>query len=174
MAFLLRRYSITHRAVGRLRELDPAIASEGDEALRDRIDGAIRLAEAAGEAVETLDALHGEPQIVIPLAGFGRIVYAVIKENTVVTLLRRVHGDAVLTRSQPEAAGADRSVVHTLREIVLRSAPTTPLTELWTLLADRLPGPLTVGDLVAALTQEPDSLSRERPPGSPVRAASGR
>ncbi len=41
-----RRYSITHRAVQRLRELVPTVAEEDDEALRDRLDAAITTAVA--------------------------------------------------------------------------------------------------------------------------------
>lgn len=162
MPFHLRRYSITHRAVGRLRELAPGVEGEGDEALRNRIDAAIVEAEAAGRAVDTQDALHGEPQTIIQLEGFGRTLYAVVKENTVVTLLRRVHGDVALRRNQaqepplaarPELHESDHAVVCALREAIHRYPAQTPLKTLWELLSEHLPGSLTVGDLIAALRE---------------------
>ena len=82
-----RRYSITHRAVQRLRELVPTVAEEDDEALRDRLDGALISAEDGGKAVRTLDVMLAEPQILIPLESFGDTLYAIIKEDTVVTVL---------------------------------------------------------------------------------------
>lgn len=95
-----RRYSITHRAVQRLRELVPGVAEEDDEALRDRLDAAITSAEDGGKAVRTLDVMLAEPQILIPLESFGDILYAIIKEDTVVTVLPRGHGEEILQRGQ--------------------------------------------------------------------------
>ncbi len=95
-----RRYSITHRAVQRLRELVPSVAEEDDEALRDRLDAAITSAEDGGKAVRTLDVMLAEPQILIPLESFGDILYAIIKEDTVVTVLPRGHGEEILQRGQ--------------------------------------------------------------------------
>lgn len=95
-----RRYSITHRAVQRLRELVPAVGEEDDEALRDRLDAAITTAEDAGKAVRTLDVMLAEPQILIPLESFGETLYAIIKEDTVVTVLPRGHGEEILQRGQ--------------------------------------------------------------------------
>jgi len=95
-----RRYSITHRAVQRLRELVPTVAEEDDEALRDRLDAAITSAEDGGKSVRTLDVMLGEPQILIPLESFGDILYAIIKEDTVVTVLPRGHGEEILQRGQ--------------------------------------------------------------------------
>jgi len=95
-----RRYSITHRAVQRLRELVPTVAEEDDEALRDRLDAALIAAEDAGKAVRTLDVMLAEPQILIPLESFGDILYAIIKEDTVVTVLPRGHGEEILQRGQ--------------------------------------------------------------------------
>lgn len=95
-----RRYSITHRAVQRLRELVPTVAEEDDEALRDRLDAAITSAEDSGKAVKTLDVMLAEPQILIPLESFGETLYAIIKEDTVVTVLPRGHGEEILQRGQ--------------------------------------------------------------------------
>lgn len=95
-----RRYSITHRAVQRLRELVPAVGEEDDEALRDRLDAAITSAEDGGKAVKTLDVMLAEPQILIPLESFGDTLYAIIKEDTVVTVLPRGHGEEILQRGQ--------------------------------------------------------------------------
>lgn len=95
-----RRYSITHRAVQRLRELVPTVGEEDDEALRDRLDAAITSAEDAGKAVRTLDVMLAEPQILVPLESFGEILYAIIKEDTVVTVLPRGHGEEILQRGQ--------------------------------------------------------------------------
>lgn len=95
-----RRYSITHRAVQRLRELVPTIGEDDDEALRDRLDHAITTAEDAGKAVRTLDVMLAEPQILIPLESFGDVLYAIIKEDTVVTVLPRGHGEEILQRGQ--------------------------------------------------------------------------
>ncbi len=95
-----RRYSITHRAVQRLRELVPTVAEEDDEALRDRLDAAITSAEDGGKAVKTLDVMLAEPQILIPLESFGDTLYAIIKEDTVVTVLPRGHGEEILQRGQ--------------------------------------------------------------------------
>lgn len=95
-----RRYSITHRAVQRLRELVPTLGEDDDEALRDRLDHAITSAEDSGKAVRTLDVMLAEPQILIPLESFGDVLYAIIKEDTVVTVLPRGHGEEILQRGQ--------------------------------------------------------------------------
>ncbi len=84
----------------RLRELVPAVGEEDDEALRDRLDAAITTAEDAGKAVRTLDVMLAEPQILIPLESFGDTLYAIIKEDTVVTVLPRGHGEEILQRGQ--------------------------------------------------------------------------
>jgi hypothetical protein len=95
-----RRYSITHRAVQRLRELVPTRAEEDDEALRDRLDVALGEAEDGGRAIRTLDAMLGEPQTLIPVGEFGEVLYAIIKEDTVVTVLPKGHGEEILQRGQ--------------------------------------------------------------------------
>jgi hypothetical protein len=95
-----RRYSITHRAVQRLRELVPKRDDEDDETLRDRLDAALAAAEADGKAIRTLDAMLGEPQTLIPIADFGDVLYAIIKEETVVTVLPQGHGEEILQRGQ--------------------------------------------------------------------------
>ncbi|MBL4688904.1 MAG: hypothetical protein JKY37_30215 [Nannocystaceae bacterium] len=93
-----RRYSITHRAVQRLRELVPGRDEEDDETLRDRLDEALGKAEDGGHAIRTLDAMLGEPQTLIPVDAFGDVLYAIIKEDTVVTVLPRGHGEEILQR----------------------------------------------------------------------------
>ncbi len=93
-----RRYSITHRAVQRLRELVPRRDDEDDETLRDRLDAALTTAENDGKAVRTLDAMLGEPQTLIPVTDFGDTLYAIIKEETVVTVLPQGHGEEILQR----------------------------------------------------------------------------
>lgn len=95
-----RRYSITHRAVQRLRELVPGVADEDDENLRDRLDTAIVKSEDAKKAVKTLDVMLGEPQVLVPLESFGETLFAIIKEDTVVTVLPRGHGEEILQRGQ--------------------------------------------------------------------------
>ncbi len=95
-----RRYSITHRAVQRLRELCPGRDDEDDETLRDRLDEALGSAEDSGRAIRTLDAMLGEPQTLIPIDAFGDLLYAIIKEDTVVTVLPRGHGEEILQRGQ--------------------------------------------------------------------------
>lgn len=95
-----RRYSITHRAVQRLRELCPGRDEEDDETLRDRLDEALGNAEDSGRAIRTLDAMLGEPQTLIPIDAFGDTLYAIIKEDTVVTVLPRGHGEEILQRGQ--------------------------------------------------------------------------
>ncbi|HLT39865.1 MAG TPA: hypothetical protein VK034_26475 [Enhygromyxa sp.] len=95
-----RRYSITHRAVQRLRELVPIMDDLDDEALRDRLDAALGKAEDGGKAVRTLDAMLGEPQVLIPVEEFGEVLYAIIKEDTVVTVLPKGHGEEILQRGQ--------------------------------------------------------------------------
>ncbi|MFO7562599.1 MAG: hypothetical protein R6X02_08135 [Enhygromyxa sp.] len=95
-----RRYSITHRAVQRLRELVPTMDDLDDEALRDRLDAALGKAEDGGKAVRTLDAMLGEPQVLIPVDEFGEVLYAIIKEDTVVTVLPKGHGEEILQRGQ--------------------------------------------------------------------------
>src|SRR5690606_39167316 len=83
-----RRYSITHRAVQRLRELVPGRDDEDDETLRDTLDVALGEAEDGGRAIRTLDAM------------FGDLLYAIIKEDTVVTVLPQGHGEEILHRGQ--------------------------------------------------------------------------
>ncbi len=95
-----RRYSITHRAVQRLRELVPGRDEEDDESLRDKLDEALAHAEDTGQAIRTLDAMLGEPQTLIPVDTFGDVLYAIIKEDTVVTVLPRGHGEEILQRGQ--------------------------------------------------------------------------
>ena len=95
-----RRYSITHRAVQRLRELCPGRDDEDDETLRDRLDEALGNAEDSGRAIRTLDAMLGEPQTLIPIDAFGDTLYAIIKEDTVVTVLPQGHGEEILQRGQ--------------------------------------------------------------------------
>ncbi|MEX1364941.1 MAG: hypothetical protein AB1Z98_17565 [Nannocystaceae bacterium] len=95
-----RRYSITHRAVQRLRELVPSRDEEDDERLRDRLDEALAAAEDGGKAIRTLDAMLGEPQTLVPVDAFGDVLYAIIKEETVVTVLPEGHGQEILQRGQ--------------------------------------------------------------------------
>ncbi|MCH9682364.1 MAG: hypothetical protein K0V04_13080 [Deltaproteobacteria bacterium] len=95
-----RRYSITHRAVQRLRELVPSRDDEDDETLRDRLDEALAAAEDGGKAIRTLDAMLGEPQTLVPVDTFGDVLYAIIKEDTVVTVLPEGHGQEILLRGQ--------------------------------------------------------------------------
>ena len=71
-----------------------------DESLRDRLDVALGKAEDGGRAVRTLDAMLGEPQVLIPVDEFGEVLYAIIKEDTVVTVLPRGHGEEILQRGQ--------------------------------------------------------------------------
>lgn len=71
-----------------------------DEALRDRLDLALGKAEDGGRAVRTLDAMLGEPQVLIPVEEFGEVLYAIIKEDTVVTVLPKGHGEEILQRGQ--------------------------------------------------------------------------
>ena len=71
-----------------------------DEALRDRLDAALGKAEDGGKAVKTLDAMLGEPQVLIPVDEFGEVLYAIIKEDTVVTVLPKGHGEEILQRGQ--------------------------------------------------------------------------
>ncbi|MEM6291368.1 MAG: hypothetical protein AAGA54_08895 [Myxococcota bacterium] len=95
-----RRYSITHRAVQRLRELVQTREEEDDETLRDRLDKALGDAEDGGRAIRTLDAMLGEPQTLIPVVEFGETLYAIVKEDTVVTVLPKGHGEEILHRGQ--------------------------------------------------------------------------
>jgi hypothetical protein len=95
-----RRHSITHRAVQRLRELVPTRDDEDDESLRDRLDEALGAAEDAGKAIRTLDAMLGEPQTLVPVDAFGDVLFAIIKEDTVVTVLPEGHGQEILQRGQ--------------------------------------------------------------------------
>jgi hypothetical protein len=95
-----RRHSITHRAVQRLRELVATRDDEDDESLRDRLDAALAAAEDAGKAIRTLDAMLGEPQTLVPVDAFGDVLYAIIKEDTVVTVLPEGHGQEILQRGQ--------------------------------------------------------------------------
>jgi hypothetical protein len=108
-----RRYSITHRAVQRLRELVPGRDEEDDESLRDTLDHALATAEDGGQAVRTLDAMLGEPQTLIPVDAFGEVLYAIIKEDTVVTVLPRGHGEEILQRGQAmeQRVAAGRAIV---------------------------------------------------------------
>lgn len=71
-----------------------------DEALRDRLDEALGKAEEGGRAVRTLDAMLNEPQVLIPVDEFGEVLYAIIKEDTVVTVLPKGHGEEILHRGQ--------------------------------------------------------------------------
>lgn len=71
-----------------------------NESLRERLDVAVGKAEDAGQAVRTLDAMLGEPQVVIPVDEFGERLYAIIKEDTVVTVLPRSVGEEILERGQ--------------------------------------------------------------------------
>jgi hypothetical protein len=73
---------------------------EDDETLRDRLDAALTQAEDSGKAIRTLDAMLGEPQTLIPIDTFGDVLYAIIKEDTVVTVLPRGHGEEILARGQ--------------------------------------------------------------------------
>lgn len=93
-----RRFSITHRAVQRLRELVPELESFDDETLRDRLDESLRRADETGKAIETLDAMLGEPQTLIPVDTFEETMYAIVKEDTVVTVLPKGHGEEILQR----------------------------------------------------------------------------
>ncbi len=95
-----RRFSITHRAVQRLRELEPTLGEDDDETLRDQLDAALGDAEDGGRAIQTLDAMLGEPQTLIPVEAFGETLYAIIKEDTVVTVLPKGHGEEILQRGQ--------------------------------------------------------------------------
>ena len=108
-----RRYSITHRAVQRLRELVPGRDEEDDESLRDKLDEALAHAEDTGQAIRTLDAMLGEPQTLIPVDAFGDVLYAIIKEDTVVTVLPRGHGEEILQRGQAmeQRVAAGRALV---------------------------------------------------------------
>ncbi|KIG12125.1 hypothetical protein DB30_01889 [Enhygromyxa salina] len=71
-----------------------------DEALRDQLDVALGKAEDGGKAVRTLDAMLGEPQVLIPVEEFGETLFAIIKEDTVVTVLPKGHGEEILQRGQ--------------------------------------------------------------------------
>lgn len=73
---------------------------EDDETLRDRLDAALTEAEDSGKAIRTLDAMLGEPQTLIPIDAFGDVLYAIIKEDTVVTVLPQGHGEEILQRGQ--------------------------------------------------------------------------
>ncbi|GEM_PF-1632639 len=95
-----RRYSITHRAVQRLRELAPTLAEEDDETLRDKLDAAAGKAEDEGKTIRTLDALLGEPQVLLPVESFGDQLYAIVKDDTVVTVLPRGHGEEIVARGK--------------------------------------------------------------------------
>lgn len=93
-----RRYSITHRAVQRLRELVHTVDDHDDEQLRDRLDRSLGEAEDADRAIRTLDAMLGEPQTLIPVDEFEETLYAIIKEDTVVTVLPKGHGEEIIQR----------------------------------------------------------------------------
>jgi hypothetical protein len=64
------------------------------------LDAALGKAEDGGKAVRTLDAMLGEPQVLIPVDEFGELLYAIIKEDTVVTVLPKGHGEEILQRGQ--------------------------------------------------------------------------
>jgi len=83
-----------------LRELVPSRDDEDDESLRDRLDEALAAAEDGGKAIRTLDAMLGEPQTLVPVDAFGDVLYAIIKEDTVVTVLPEGHGQEILQRGQ--------------------------------------------------------------------------
>jgi hypothetical protein len=112
-----RRYSITHRAVQRLREMVTRLEERDDETLRDELDAALSKAEDDGRAVKTLDAMLGEPQVLIPVEAFGDPLFAIIKEDTVVTVLPKGHGEEILQRGQAleqrVATGAAAMRTHT-------------------------------------------------------------
>ncbi len=95
-----RRFSITHRAVQRLRELVRGLEDIDDEGIRDRLDEALGQAEDSGRSVRTLDAKLGEPQVLAPVDAFGEPLFAIIKEDTVVTVLPQGHGEEILQRGQ--------------------------------------------------------------------------
>jgi hypothetical protein len=84
--------------VQRLRELVPTVQEQDDEALRDRLDRSLGEAEDADRAVRTLDAMLGEPQTLIPVEEFDETLYAIIKEDTVVTVLPKGHGEEIIQR----------------------------------------------------------------------------
>ncbi|PRQ00532.1 hypothetical protein [Enhygromyxa salina] len=84
-----RRYSITHRAVQRLRELVPTMDDLDDEALRDQLDVALGKAEDGGKAVRTLDAMLGEPQVLIPVEDFGETLVAISGKDSSYSIGRR-------------------------------------------------------------------------------------
>lgn len=165
-----RRYSITHRAVQRLRELVPTQAEEDDESLRDHLDSAICRAEDDKRAVRTLDVMLGEPQILVPLDTFGDTLYAIIKEDTVVTVLPKGHGEEILQRGQAleqkVAAGEmplplpDENSWE-LRRRWRRDPPTTPIIER----VGRHSAPVPTRDEEAA------NESPEQPPLSPTTEA---
>jgi len=162
-----RRYSITHRAVQRLRELVPTVAEEDDEALRDRLDAAITTAEDSGKAVRTLDVMLAEPQILIPLESFGETLYAIIKEDTVVTVLPRGHGEEILQRGQaleqrvasgdPAPRPGERDEAWDLGRRRWRRDLPTPVVE-------RVRSPGSGGD---DLDDRPSDFTLTSPPGSP-------
>ncbi len=95
-----RRYSITHRAVQRLREFVTDEHQYDDESLRDQLDAALVAAEDAGQAVKTLDAMLREPQTLIPIEDFGAKLVSIIKEDTVVTVLPYNHGREIFERGK--------------------------------------------------------------------------
>ncbi len=95
-----RRYSITHRAVQRLREFVTDEHQYDDETLRDQLDAALVAAEDAGQAVKTLDAMLREPQTLIPIEDFGAKLVSIIKEDTVVTVLPYNHGREIFERGK--------------------------------------------------------------------------
>lgn len=95
-----RRYSITHRAVQRLREFVTDEHQFDDETLRDQLDAALVAAEDAGHAVETLDAMLREPQTLVPIEDFGTKLVSIIKEETVVTVLPYNHGREIYERGK--------------------------------------------------------------------------
>ena len=132
-----RRYSITHRAVQRLRELVPTLDEHDDEAVRDRLDRSLGEAEDADRAIRTLDAMLGEPQTLIPVDEFDETLYAIIKEDTVVTVLPKGHGEEIIQRGlaleqrvrDGEVKVPDREERWEMRRRWRREATTPPVFE---------------------------------------------
>lgn len=71
-----------------------------DESMRDRFDASLTQAEEEGRAIRTLDAMLGEPQVLVPVSDFGETLYAIIKEDTVVTVLPTNHGEEIIARGK--------------------------------------------------------------------------
>jgi len=167
-----------------------------DEALRDRLDAALGKAEDGGKAVRTLDAMLGEPQVLIPVDEFGDTLYAIIKEDTVVTVLPKGHGEEILQRGQalqakvangevrmPERDGAAERwdgrrrwrregpgpvVIERPRPVVVRSEPEPAPPEPAPTPISAAPAAATVDAGTAPLFDHAPTAAR---PDSPVRAA---